>query len=110
MTRNELLAAYAAGKRDFRSADLRDANLRGAYLGGAGLRGADLRDGPARSDGWFFFLQRLTGDEAPMVQAGCRRFTREQARKHWARTRGGTPLGDETTAILDERLRARGRL
>ena len=30
-----------------------------------------------------------------------RRFTIDEAREHWTRTRGGTPLGDETTLILD---------
>jgi uncharacterized protein YjbI with pentapeptide repeats len=43
MTRNELLAAYKEGKRNFCGADLRGADLRGADLGSADLRGADLR-------------------------------------------------------------------
>ncbi len=42
MTRDELLAAYAAGRRDFTDANLRGANLRGANLRGANLRGANL--------------------------------------------------------------------
>jgi len=45
----ELLAAYAAGERDFRRVKLEGANLRGAILGGAklvdaNLRGANLED------------------------------------------------------------------
>jgi hypothetical protein len=53
MTKDELLTAYAAGKRDFRDAylygaDLRGADLRGANLYGADLRGADLRDANLR--------------------------------------------------------------
>ena len=35
------------------------------------------------------------------VIAGCRYFTMAEAREHWANTRGGTPLGDETMCILD---------
>jgi len=36
------------------------------------------------------------------VHAGCRVFdTMADARAHWSTTRGGTPLGVETTAILD---------
>ena len=43
MTRDELLAAYAEGRRDFIGANLEDANLRGANLWGANLWGAILR-------------------------------------------------------------------
>jgi uncharacterized protein YjbI with pentapeptide repeats len=97
-------------------ANLSNANFRGANLSGANLRDANLRyanlsdanlgnqwiiQGPIRLDGYAFFLQKLTGATAPMVKAGCRYFTIPAARKHWAETRGGTPLGDETFAILD---------
>ncbi len=41
---SELLAGYAAGKRDFRQAHLRDANLFGANLFGANLINANLRN------------------------------------------------------------------
>ena len=47
MTRDELLIAYAADKRDFSSADLRSANLRGANL-----RSADLRWISAQGAHW----------------------------------------------------------
>jgi hypothetical protein len=36
-----------------------------------------------------------------MILAGCRYFTIWEAREHWTNSRGGTPLGDETMAILD---------
>jgi hypothetical protein len=59
MTRDELLTAYAAGRRDFtsanlsganlRSANLRSADLRSANLSGADLYGADLRSADLRS-------------------------------------------------------------
>jgi len=53
--------------------------------------------GPFRSDRYQFVLN---GDGG--VRAGCRVFaTMAEAREHWTRTRGGTPLGDETMAILD---------
>ena len=91
---------------DLVGANLDGANLDGAYLGGANLRGANLGDqwiiqGATRADGYSFFLQQLTGDSSPMVKAGCRLFTLPDAWKHWNATRGGTPLGDETIAIID---------
>lgn len=53
--------------------------------------------GPFRSDGYQFVMNSDGG-----IRAGCRVFhTMEEARKHWKRTRGGTPLGDETMKILD---------
>lgn len=53
--------------------------------------------GPFRSDGYQFAI----GDTGS-VHAGCRVFsTMAEAREHWTQTRGGTPLGDETMAILD---------
>ena len=36
------------------------------------------------------------------IRAGCRVFgCMADARDHWEKTRGGTPLGEETMAILD---------
>jgi uncharacterized protein YjbI with pentapeptide repeats len=91
-------------------ANLSGANLYGAYLSGADLRGADLYganlgdqwiiQGQTRSDGYAFFLQRLTQDTEPMVKAGCRYFTIVQAQAHWETTRAGTKLLDETRAIV----------
>ena len=54
-----------------------------------------------RSDGYTFTLatDRKTG--RPVIIAGCRYFDFEAARRHWQATRAGTPLGDETFAILD---------
>jgi uncharacterized protein YjbI with pentapeptide repeats len=96
---------------NMRGADLSGANLSGADLSGANLSGANLYDavlgnqwiihGPTRSDGYTFFLQRLTQDEMPMIKAGCRHFTISEARAHWQKTRNGTPLGSETFIILD---------
>ena len=90
---------------NLRSANLRSANLRSANLYGADLYGADLGTqwiipGPTRSDGYQFFLQKLNGDDEPKVKAGCRMFTITEAQSHWTATRGGTPLGDETEAIV----------
>jgi hypothetical protein len=86
-------------------ADLRGANLSGADLLGADLRGADLGEqwiiqGQTRSDGYAFFLQRLNADAEPMIKAGCRYFTIEQAQKHWETTRKGQKLLEETRAIV----------
>ena len=105
-----LRGAYLRGA-DFRGAYLRGADLRGADLRGAHLRGAYLRgaylgeqwviQGPARSDGYFFFLQHLKDDKEPMIRAGCHNLSLPDAMKHWEETRGGTPLGAETFAIID---------
>jgi uncharacterized protein YjbI with pentapeptide repeats len=108
MMAKELLTAYQEGKRDFYGANLRDADLRDADLGGAYLRDADLGkqwiiQGPTRSDGYFFNLTNLTG-EGVRVKAGCRNFTAPEAIEHWTRTRGGTPLSDESLAIVDHLL------
>ena len=52
-----------------------------------------------RSDNYTFTVAPTP--EGPRVIAGCRYLSFEQAREYWARTRGGTPLGEETFAILD---------
>ena len=52
-----------------------------------------------RSDNYTFTITPTP--EGPRVIAGCRYFSFEQAREHWTKTRGGTPLGEETFAILD---------
>ena len=99
------------GGADLGGADLRDADLRGADLRGADLRGANLRDadlgdqwiiqGQTRSDGYAFFLQRLTADTEPMVKAGCRYFTIQQAQAHWESPTYPSPLlAKETHAIV----------
>lgn len=90
---------------NLQGADLRGADLRGADLQGANLRGIYLGDqwiiqGGIRSDGYAFFLQKLTQDSEPMIKAGCRYFTISDAQKHWTDTRGGTPLFTETRAII----------
>ncbi len=107
-------------------ADLSRANLYGADLSRANLRGADLSrvdlsrvdlsradlysanfgdqwiiPSYIRSDGYHFFLQQLTGETEPHVKAGCLYLTLPEAWKHWRETRAGTPLGEETFAILE---------
>ena len=101
MTAQELLDAYAKGQRYFIGANLSGANLSGANLWGADLGDQWIIQGPTRSDGYQFILQKLTSETEPMVTAGCQYFSISDARKHWTDTRGGTPLGDETFAILD---------
>lgn len=87
------------------NANLRGANLRGADLAGANLRSANLGktcliDGGQRSDGFRFVGWPLQGKL--QILAGCRSLSIAKAREHWLKTRGGTPLGDETMAILDQ--------
>ena len=53
-----------------------------------------------RSDGYTFALLEMD-DATHRVTAGCRFFTLEEGRAHWAATRGGTMLGAESLAILD---------
>src|ERR1700719_4032040 len=96
----DLGGAYLGGA-DLRAADLGGADLGGAYLGGADLGDQWIIQGPVRSDGYAFFLQKLKDDDKPMVKAGCRYVTIPEAHAHWTETRGGTPLGEETFAILD---------
>ena len=99
MTREEFEARYAAGKRDFRNANMTGANMRGANMSGADMTGAGIICGGQRSDGYIFLARR---EKTIRVQAGCRDFpTFAAAREHWTATRGGTPLGDESLAIVD---------
>ena len=90
MTSEELLKAYADGKRNFAGADLRGANLGKQWI----------IQGPVRSDGYQFMIMRLTGEKTPMVRAGCRWLCLPDAKAHWEKTRGGTQLGNETQDIL----------
>ena len=80
-------------------ADLSGANLSRAYLSRANLAGANLIDGGQRSDGYRFVGWIKAG--VLQIRAGCRDLAIDAARKHWTETRGGSPLGDETMAILD---------
>lgn len=52
-----------------------------------------------RSDGYTFTVAPTP--EGARIIAGCRYFTFEDARKHWTEKRGGTPLGDESLALVD---------
>jgi hypothetical protein len=54
----------------------------------------------SRTDGYDFIYVPCR-DGKMRVIAGCRHFTMEQAREHWTKTRGDTPLGEETMKILD---------
>ena len=88
----DLARAYLAG------AYLTGANLARANLTGANLARADLVDGGQRSDGYRFVGSIKDG--LLMISAGCRYFAIADAREHW-KHREGTPLGAETTCILD---------
>ena len=126
--RGAVLSGAVLSGADLRGADLRDADLRGAYLrgavlrdtdlsgaylSGAVLRDADLRDAVlrdtdlrdavlihcgARSDGYEFFAHIRNGDL--WIKAGCRYFTVADAKAHWANTRSGTQLGDESLQLV----------
>ena len=89
---------------DLSGAYLSDANLSCANLSCADLSGADLShanliDGGQRSDGHRFVGWIKEG--VLQIRAGCRSLSIADARAHWDKTRGGTPLGDETFAILN---------
>ena len=90
----DLSSAYLSGANLSR-ADLSGANLSSAYLGTQWII-----QGATRSDGYAFFLQKLKDDTEPMVKAGCRYFTPDQAEAHWKATRGGTALFRETEIIV----------
>jgi hypothetical protein len=53
-----------------------------------------------RTDGYDFLLLHFL-DGRWMIAAGCRFFTMEKAEHHWKVSRGGTPLGRQTMAILE---------
>ena len=93
LTRANLTRANLAG------ANLAGANLTYARLTGAYLKHANLVDGGQRSDGYRFV--GWIKDGALQIRAGCRNFPITEAREHWTKTRGGTPLGAETMCILD---------
>jgi pentapeptide repeat protein len=103
LTGANLARAYLVGanlaRANFADADLTGANLAGADLTGANLARANLIDSGQRSDGYRFVGWVKEGKL--MIRAGCRNFDMQQARDHWQRTRGGTPLGNETFVILD---------
>lgn len=92
---HDIITRYAAGERKFIGVDLFGANLSRANLGDQWII-----VGPTRSDGYQFFLMRLTGYSHPMVRAGCRWFSLTAAKQHWEQTRGGTQLGNESLDIL----------
>ena len=70
-----------------------------ADLEGANLRSAvGIIDAGERADKYRFVGGIENG--TLMVRAGCRDFTLAEAHEHWNRTRFGTDLGHETTAIL----------
>jgi uncharacterized protein YjbI with pentapeptide repeats len=104
----ELSGAYLSGA-NLSHANLSGAELSGAYLSGANLShanlsgaylsGANLIDGGQRVDG-YRIVAWLAADGRIMIRAGCRNFDMADARAHWEKTRGGTPLGAETLAIL----------
>jgi uncharacterized protein YjbI with pentapeptide repeats len=105
-----LAVRWAIGTHaDLVGADLARANLAGADLAGANLAGANgisgrIIDGGLRSDGYRFLLTR-TEPGAWRIKSGCRNYTVDKARAHWAATRAGTPLGEETFAIIDHMTR-----
>jgi uncharacterized protein YjbI with pentapeptide repeats len=106
---NANLSGANLSRANLYGADLYGANLSGANLSRANLSGAKWRDGftlrsnPARiarrADGHTFYLLD-TIEGGWRVAAGCRFFTMDKAWAHWERTRGDTPLGEESLDIL----------
>ena len=100
------LAGNGGQRADLSGADLSGAYLSRANLSGANLSGAQIKDQTVislprratRSDGYEFFLWQCK--EGFFIKAGCRFMDMKEARQHWKRTRGGTPLGNETMDIL----------
>ena len=110
-TRAHLAGADLAGA-NLVDANLVDADLARANLADANLVGTNLGEqwivqGATRSDGYSFFLQKLTRDAEPMVKAGCRYFTIAQAQEHWGSPEyyGGKKLGFETEEIVKSMVR-----
>ena len=103
LSRANLRGANLSGanlsRADLSYANLRGADLRGSDLSRADLMGANLIDGGQRSDGYRFVGWIKEG--VLQIRAGCRSLSIADARAHWDQTRAGTPLGDETLAILN---------
>ena len=77
-------------------------DLSWANLVRANLEGANLIVGGQRSDGYRFLLIRDNDGVGFTLRAGCRSFRSfDDARTHWATTRKGTMLGDESAALVD---------
>ena len=90
---------------NLKGAKLKGANLEGADLRGANLEGADLEgtcivDIGQRADGYQFYLH--CGLDEPHILAGCRYMPVADARAHWRKTRGGTPLGKESLRMVSD--------
>lgn len=94
------LSCANLSRANLSGANLSCANLSCANLSGAYLSGQWIVQGGVRSDGYAFFLQKLTADKEPMVKAGCRYFTLREAQAHWEKTRAGTALLTETRALV----------
>ena len=76
----DLRGAYLSGA-DLRGAGLSGADLRDADLSGADLRDADLIDAGQDSRGYRFVGHYC---KAVRIIAGCRNFTINEAKDHWA--------------------------
>ena len=98
----DLSCAYLSGAdlsgAKLHGADLSGADLSGAKLHGADLSGVDLIHCGSRSDGYEFFAHVRNGNL--WIMAGCRYFTVADAKVHWANTRAGTQLGDESLQLV----------
>ena len=89
-------------RANLEGANLVRANLSWANLVRANLEGANLIVGGQRSDGYRFLLIRDNDGVGFTLRAGCRSFRSfDDARTHWATTRKGTMLGDESAALVD---------
>jgi uncharacterized protein YjbI with pentapeptide repeats len=107
LSRANLSRAYLSGAK-LSGADLSRANLSRAYLSGANLSRTALIDGGQRADGYRFVGWVKDGDL--MINAGCRNFTIDEARKYWGSPMYRAPtLGAESLAILD-RIEATARI
>ena len=96
---------------NLQGADLQRANLRGADLQGADLRWADLRG----AKGWLLLDMTDPRGYQPMatekdgvwfIQAGCHKFTVEEALQHWGKQYSGDrDIGDRYLRAIKELLR-----
>ncbi len=87
-------------KCDFTGANLHGADFTGANLSNIITEPQWIIQGQVRSDGRAFFLQRLTGDDCPMIKSGPIYFSALSAIAWYSAVEGSRGNREETLIII----------